>query len=549
VTFVVVLSYLSLRFQSRFRSPRTIERLLGVKNRRNAERILRAIVCLQGLYIKVGQLISILTNVLPEDFRAGLVSLQDQAPPRDPADVERRIREEFAGRGTAELFATFEPQPVASASIGQVHRATLRSGEAVAVKVQYPDIDRIVRSDLRALERITQVIAYFLPDHGVPDVYREVHKIILEELDYHREAANIERIAGNFVGRPDVSCPRVIADLSTQRVLTTTWIDGIKVSDLPALTAAGIDRKVLARLVINAYCQQIFGDRIYHADPHPGNLMVLPGPKLVFLDFGAVAEISPSMRQGMIDFVQGGLAGDTDKVIRGMKGMGFVSKRADPAVFDRIVTYFHDRFKEEIHLESLNLQDIKIDPEKGFERLADLRNMNISLRDITDSFYVPREWIMLERTILLVMGLCTELDREMNPMSVIRPYLEQFVFAEGGDWSTFLLTTAQGAAKNLLTLPDEMRRFMREVQRGGVQLRFPDVGLQVRVLYAVGQQLVWTASAIACAAFGLALHDRGYDTAARWCLLGAAASGLLLFGSYLVGRIALKRGRRNGGLG
>ena len=120
------------------------------------------------------------------------------------------------------------------------------------------------------------------------------------------------------------------------------------------LQAADIDRKALASLIINAYCKQIFTDRIYHADPHPGNLMVLPGPTLVFLDFGAVAEISPNMRSGMIEFVQGGLSGETEKIIRGMKQMGFVSKKADPQIFDRIVVYFHDRFKEEVHIESLN---------------------------------------------------------------------------------------------------------------------------------------------------------------------------------------------------
>lgn len=545
VTFVVILSYLSVRWQARFRSSDRIERLLMKKHRRNADRILRAIQALQGLYIKVGQLISILSNVLPEEFRGGLETLQDRVPPRPLSEIEQRIREEFGGKTTAELFQDFEPLPLAAASIGQVHRAKLRDGRLVAVKVQYPDIDAVVHADLRTLHRIVRIIERMLPDHGIGDVYREVRKIVVKELDFQGEAANIERIAGNFEGRTDVQFPAVVHELSTGRVLTTTFVDGIKVSHTEALDKAGIDRKRLARLVIEAYCQQIFTDRVYHADPHPGNLMVLAGPTLVFLDFGAVAEISASMRSGMIEFVQGGLTGDTEKLIRGMRTMGFVSKGARPEIFEKIVAYFHDRFKEEIQIESLNLRDIKIDPQKGLENLADLRRLDISLRDITDSFYVPKEWIMLERTILLLMGLCTELDPELNPMSVIRPYLERFVFSEGTDISSFLLSTAQSATTNLVTLPSDIRRFIREVQRGGVRMRFPDVAMQVRVLYLAGQQLIWGAAAIAGVAFGLAFEDRGQPEVATWFYGGASLSALLFLMNFFTGRAAAKESKKN----
>lgn len=545
VTFVVIMSYLSVRWQARFRSSDRIERLLVKKHRKNAQRILVAIQMLQGLYIKVGQLISILSNVLPEEFRGGLETLQDRVPPRPLSEIEQRIREELGGKTTGELFRSFEPLPLAAASIGQVHRAVLKDGRQVAVKVQYPDIDQVVHADLRTLRRIVRIIERMLPDHGVGDVYREVRKIVIKELDFRGEAASIERIAANFEGRQDVCFPAVIHELSTGRVLTTSFIDGIKVSHIGSLDKAGIDRKKLARLVIEAYCQQIFTDRVYHADPHPGNLMVLPGPTLVFLDFGAVAEISPAMRSGMIEFVQGGLTGDTDKLIRGMRTMGFVSKRANPEIFEKIVNYFHDRFKEEIQIDSLNLRDIKIDPQKGLENLADLRRLDISLRDITDSFYVPKEWIMLERTILLLMGLCTELDPDLNPMSVIRPYLERFVFSDGTDISSFLLSTAQSATTSLVTLPSEIRRFMREMQRGGVRMRFPDVANQVRVLYLAGQQLVWGAGAIAGVAFGLAFDDRGQPEVARWFFGGAAVASFFFLVAYLVGRAAVKETKRN----
>ncbi|MBV8653667.1 MAG: AarF/ABC1/UbiB kinase family protein, partial [Alphaproteobacteria bacterium] len=202
-TFRVVLSYLSLRFQARFRSPGAIETLTRKKHLRNARRIQRVISRLQGLFIKVGQLISIMTNFLPEEFRAELEGLQDQVPPRPYVDIERRFHEEFDGKRPADLFAELDERPIASASIGQVHRAKLPSGEQVAVKVQYPDIEEIVRIDLRALRRIFRVISWFVPYHGLEGIYREIRDMILQELDFRAEADNITRIASLFPGRRD----------------------------------------------------------------------------------------------------------------------------------------------------------------------------------------------------------------------------------------------------------------------------------------------------------------------------------------------------------
>src|SRR6185503_4118487 len=163
VTFIVIASYLSLRIQARFRSEDAIMRLLERKHRRNSRRIERAIVHLQGLYIKVGQLISIMTNFLPAEFRTQLEGLQDQVPPRPYEDIERRIREEFGGKSPDELFQSFDRRPIASASIGQVHLARLSSGQRVAVKVQYPDIETIVKSDLATLRRIFRIVQFFVP--------------------------------------------------------------------------------------------------------------------------------------------------------------------------------------------------------------------------------------------------------------------------------------------------------------------------------------------------------------------------------------------------
>ena len=414
----IVLSYLSLKLQARFRSQAAIEELARKKHLRNARRVHRTIARLQGLFIKIGQLISIMTNFLPEEFRTELEGLQDQVPPRPYAEVEQRFREEF-DKLPRELFAEFDERPIASASIGQVHRATLPSGDRVAVKVQYPDIEEIVAIDLRALRRIFGVISWFVPYQGMEQLYREIRAMVLQELDFRGEADNVERIASAFTQRKGVGFPKVRRELSTARILTTEWIDGVKVSDRVRLNALGVDRSKLARAVVTAYCQQIFSDGVYHADPHPGNILVRKDAtgevSIVFIDFGAVAEVSPKMRRGIVDLIQAGIARDTPRVVQAMKEMGFIARGADAAIFDKVIDFMHQKFQEEVQLESFSLKDVKFDPQKSIENLADLRRMDVSIRDLADHFHVPKEWILLERTVLLLMGLCTDLDPDAQP--------------------------------------------------------------------------------------------------------------------------------------
>jgi predicted unusual protein kinase regulating ubiquinone biosynthesis (AarF/ABC1/UbiB family) len=550
VTFVVLSSYLSVRLLARFRSQQALERILLEKHQRNARRIEKAILELQGLFIKVGQLISIMTNFLPREFRQELEGLQDQVPPRPFPDIEQRIRDEFGGKGPAELFAEFAERPIAAASIGQVHVARLPGGEKVAVKVQYPDIEQIARVDLRALRRILSIVQWFAPLQGLEGVYREVRDMILEELDFKAEAQNVRRIAANFKDRADVAFPRVVEELTTARVLTTVWEDGIKIGDLGRLDAAGVDRRKLAALVVEAYCQQIFIDGIYHADPHPGNVLIrrptTPGaaPAIVFLDFGAVAEVSREMREGMIQLLQGAIHRDTSRIVAAMRKMGFIPRGADDRVFDRVIEYFHQRFQEEIQLDSFSLRDVKLDPDKLFENLADLRRMDISMRELSASFFVPKEWFLLERTLLLLMGLCTALAPELNPMHVIRPYLERFVLGEDQDWAAFVVATTKELALSAVALPGEMRRFLSSAERGELEISFRNVDDAARLVYALGRQAIWVVVAIAAAAFALVFDGRHEPGWAHACAYVSGGAGVLFLLSTWTTRVWLRRSQR-----
>jgi predicted unusual protein kinase regulating ubiquinone biosynthesis (AarF/ABC1/UbiB family) len=545
-TFQIALSYAWLALQRRFRTPDRMEALTTAAHRRNAHRAREAIVDLQGLFIKVGQLISIMANFLPEAFRRELEGLQDQVPPRPYADIEARLREEFGGRAPSEVFAEFDPDPIASASIGQVHVARLHTGEKVAVKVQYPDIEEIVRTDLRALRRIFGLLGHFMPEWGFDTIYREIREMVLAELDYRSEADAVRRIGANFKSRPDVLTPHVIGDHSTTRVLTLQWMDGTKIADLDGLAAEAIDRKRAARLVVEAYCQQIFIDGIYHADPHPGNLLLRAGagaaggPTLVFLDFGATAQVSQGMRKGMVSFLQGAITRDTGRIVSAMKEMGFISRRADPEVFDRVVAYFHDRLRSQLRMEGFSLKDIRFEPEAKLASLLDLRELNVSLSDLRDAFHVPKEWVLLERTLLLLLGVCTTLDPEMNPLAAIQPYVEKFMLGEKKQWSEAFVEASREAAFSALTLPAELGRFLAAASRGDLGVRPAGLEEGVRALYAVFQQLLWGGLGASAAALAVVFDGRGQTTARSLAIAAGMLCGLLLTGSLIRGARATR---------
>jgi ubiquinone biosynthesis protein len=534
-TFQVIWSYTSLFWMAKLLGRAYRDQNIKTVHKENAKRVYATILELQGLFIKVGQLLSIMANFLPEEFRQELEGLQDQVPPRPFSEIAPRIEEELGGT-VDEIFDDFQREPIASASLGQVHAASTKEGRRVAVKVQHQDIDEIVRLDLKTIRRIMTIVQWFVPVQGLDAYYHQIKDLLRQELDFKGEADNIEKIATNFEKDPRVLFPVPVRELSTSRVLTTTFVEGKKLTDLAGLDAMGIDKKELASRLVRVYCQMIFVDGIYHADPHPGNILVNAQGDLVLLDFGAVAELSQPMREGIPEFLEGVIRRDTDRLIKALRKMGFLSRTSDEAVSEKIIEYFHQKFQEEVKLESFNLKDIKIDPQRGFENLLDLRKMNVGLKELSDAFHIPRDWVLLERTILLVYGCCSMLDPELNPMGIIQPYLQDFVLGNR-DWQKVAMETVRDMALRAVTLPEDLRKYLQRATRGEMEVKVKGIQEGARTVYTVGRQIIYTAIGIATGYAALSLHSRGEDGTPTKVLVGVACfCGFMLFVSSIFGR-------------
>ncbi len=532
-TFLVIASYLWLGFRARLFGRAWRDANVGDVHTRNSRRVYATILRLQGLFIKVGQLLSIMANFLPAEFRGELEGLQDQVPPRPFAEFEERLKRELGD--AMSRFASLDEEPMASASLGQVHAARLVDGRRVAVKVQHKDIDRIVRLDLRTIRRIMAIVQWFVPVQGLDAYYHQIKELLSQELDFALEARNIERIAKNFTADPHVIFPKPVRELCTERVLTATFVEGVKVSDMAAMAALGVDRREVATRLVRVYCQMIFVDGVYHADPHPGNVLVQKDGSIVLLDFGAVAELSPQMREGIPEFLEGVLRRDTDRLVRSMRKMGFISRTTDEGVSEKIIEYFHRRFQEEVRLDSFNLKDIKVDPARGFENLLDLRKMNIGLRELSGAFHIPKDWVLLERTILLLYGCCSLLDPELEPVSIIQPYLREFVLGNR-DFAQMAMEAIRDMAMSAMTLPEDMKRYLSKANRGELDVRVKGVQEGARAIYAAGRQVIYTAIGLVAGLEALESWRRHEITMTHWLGGVAIAMGVLLLLSSIFSR-------------
>jgi ubiquinone biosynthesis protein len=390
---------------------------------RNARRLLRGMLRLRGVFIKLGQVLSILGGFLPRAFTRELESLQDDVPPHPFRDVDKAFSA-FYGKPATVCFASIERTPVAAASLGQVHRATMHDGRKVAVKVLYPGIRDVIRVDMRAVGLVLRVVKRWLPVQHLEIVHRSLVDLLRRETDYVHEAACMERMAKNFAEEPDILFPEVIHEFTSPDTLTMTFMDGVKITRVDELDRLGIDRRRLATRLVQSFYKQLFVDRYFHADPHPGNFLVQKGPdgapRIVVLDFGAISEVSDALIDGALEVLQGVLTADGPMVLRGFRRMGFVAEGANEELLEQTVkTYFRKLLKVKDRSAGALLRADRGD----LGKLASPELDREELRDLMRSIAYPDGWFLVERAAVIAFWLVGQIDPGLDTMSVGVPYV------------------------------------------------------------------------------------------------------------------------------
>ncbi len=429
----------------------------------------RTAVKLGVLMIKLGQFLSSRADLLPEQALEVLSSLQDEVPPALFSHVVSVIETEL-GKPVEQIFSVLERKATAAASLGQVHKAVLAAtGEEVAVKVQRPNIDQLVRMDLSTIRFVIWVINRFVDTGEFIDLmafYREFRRTIFEEIDYITEAANAKRFREMFKDNPTVYIPRVYDDYTSRRVLLLEWVNGIKVNDYPSLEAAGINRLEVAKRTVQTYFYQFFEEGFFHADPHPGNIFVRKGPPgegpiIVFVDFGMVGSLTKSMKKALKDLFLGFLARDSHGLVNALQRLGFIGAGANMVTIERGMALMMEQY---YGISMGEVRDLEI-PEVA----RDVESLLYG-----QPFQIPAQFAFTGRAVGTLSGLATGLAPEFNLVEVALPYAQKFLglTAEGaGQTIQQILSQLLDTGRILLTLPGSLERVITKLETGQIEVR------------------------------------------------------------------------------
>ncbi len=380
-----------------------------------ARRFRETLAELGPTFIKLGQILSARPDILPPDFIAELSHLQDRAAPM-PVELVFTLIEKGLGKPAHELFAHIDPEPMASASIAQVHRARLASGEDVVVKVQRPGIEEQIRSDTDLLFYLARFLEGVIEETGIytpTGIVTEFRSAMLIELDFENEASNIEAFAKHHADRPYVVIPKLYRDLSCRTVITLEELKGVKLNRvLEDPRFPGVDRKKLARHVLDASFQQLFTDGLFHGDPHPGNVMVLPGDRIGLLDFGLVGRLTRGMQESIILLVLAISLKDPDTVARLLYKVGIPDERINLHQFRADIHDILERY--------LGLKLAEVDSGVLMKELVDLA-MKYKIK-------IPKEYAVLSKASATTEGIIRQLDPELDITEVALPYAKQLLY-------------------------------------------------------------------------------------------------------------------------
>ncbi|MEQ9358145.1 MAG: AarF/ABC1/UbiB kinase family protein [Coleofasciculus chthonoplastes F1-TOW-03] len=443
-------------------------------------------------FIKVGQLFSTRSDLFPGEYVEELSKLQDRVPAFNYDQVEAIVQQDL-GKSVSELFCNFDPIPLAAASLGQVHKAQLHSGEEAVVKVQRPGLRKLFTIDLQILKGIAR---YFQnhPDWGRGrdwmGIYEECCRILWEEIDYLNEGRNADTFRRNFRTYNWVKVPRVYWRYTSNRVLTLEYAPGIKISHYEALEAAGLDRKLLAQLGARAYLQQLLNDGFFHADPHPGNLAVSPEGSLIFYDFGMMGRIKANVREQLMETLFGIAQKDANRVVGSLVELGALSPVDDMGPVRRSIQYMLDHFMD-----------------KPFEQQS-VSEISDDLYEIAygQPFRFPATFTFVMRAFSTLEGVGKGLDPEFNFMEVAKPFALQIMTnGNSPEGNTFLNELGRQAAQvssTALGLPRRIEDTIEKLERGDIRLRVRSIESD-RILRRMSSIQIGTNYALLLSAFTL----------------------------------------------
>ena len=489
------------------------EQRMSKRHRRRAIQFRETATRLGGVLIKLGQFVGSRVDVMPEPYIQELMKLQDEVPPEDYSAVKERIEAEF-GRPLEEVYPVFNPVSQAAASLAQAHEAELTTGEKVIVKVQRPGIEDLIDIDLATFTYLMEGVRRFTKAgdrFDIEGLVDEFQRVLGEELDFLREADNAERFAVDFRDDQRVLVPKVYHDYSTGRIVTLERIQGTKINDYDGLTAAGIDRKELARTLVDIYVKQFLETGFFHADPHPGNLFVNPGPAITFLDFGMMGEITAENRESFIEALFAIVQKDADGVIEAATDLDFIRQGANTVPIRNALEWMFQRYSGMSTMKAMDAGSLETIEE----------DIRLILRE--NPFTLPVHFAYVGKAFGTLVGVIAGLDPDFDIIEEARPYVEKLTKSVR---TQFFVKQAKKIGLALLKLPTDLSRVIDKAERGELKVKMSGIDELMDAINRLEKSKRATVLAILAGSLTIAaaaLYVNSYPTEALLAALGAAA--------------------------
>jgi ubiquinone biosynthesis protein len=431
-----------------------------------SERVRMALEELGPTFVKMGQILSSRPDLIPVEFIDELSKLQDTVPSFPFSQVKEIVETELKSP-MEETFQQFEEVPLAAASIGQVHRARLKSGEDIVVKVQRPGIRKIIEVDLEILLHLAVLIERHVEEWGIyhpTRIVEEFSRTLEREIDYTVEASNTERFARQFIGNSSVYVPRVFREATTKCILTMEYVDGVKVSELDTLAKRGFDRKVIASRGANLILEQVFKYAFFHADPHPGNIFILSDNVICYLDFGMMGRVDRYAREDFADVVYGYVSRDESKIADALLRIVEWDKEPDRRVLERDIADFVELYLYK-PLKELRIEDL-------LHQLLELIQRH--------QMQLPPDMFLMVKALAQVEGLGLVLDPDFDMTEKAAPFIKRLKLERlspkrvVGDF----LDSGGELIQLLKEIPRELQDILKQVRQGKASIGFEHKGLE-----------------------------------------------------------------------